>query len=324
MPPLFKGFLSNLFPGHEGASAEVDNPPQQFDSKALVSWKNENDEPRRKRARVHEESLPEPEVISLLSSDEEGGSRAEHTSRVQNQLQHPHDPEGILNVYCSGKAVPLQSRQIGEYTDTAPILNAGEDEVYRDTNRVGMSLYAEPGQQTHVTSTEHSLTNPSAPLASRNLESHPIGLGRDSQDQVRIPIKEPSLCPEQAELVDIILSRRNVFYTGSAGCGKSTVLKAFTRRLRDRGLQVDIVAPTGISALGVGGSTTFVYAGWGLASFKQPLDKLRLGAHGKYTRKRLKDTDVLVIDEISSKSPPARFNSCPDNSLQNLVSVRAI
>jgi ATP-dependent DNA helicase PIF1 len=114
-----------------------------------------------------------------------------------------------------------------------------------------------------------------------------------------IPIKEPELCQEQAELVDIILSGRNVFYTGSAGCGKSTVLKAFTRCLRDRGYQVDIVAPTGISALGVGGSTTFVYAGWNLSTLKQPIKKVRLGAHGKHTRKRLKATDVLVIDEIS-------------------------
>ncbi|KAJ8127996.1 hypothetical protein O1611_g5640 [Lasiodiplodia mahajangana] len=117
--------------------------------------------------------------------------------------------------------------------------------------------------------------------------------------QIPTPVKEPELCPEQAELVDIILSGRNVFYTGSAGCGKSTVLKAFTNRLRDRGLRVDIVAPTGISALGVGGTTTYVYAGWSLTSFKLPLEKLRSGAHRKYVRKRLKETDVLVIDEIS-------------------------
>jgi hypothetical protein len=35
-----------------------------------------------------------------------------------------------------------------------------------------------------------------------------------------VPIVEPPLCKEQADLVDLILSRRNVFYTGSAGCGK--------------------------------------------------------------------------------------------------------
>lgn len=117
-------------------------------------------------------------------------------------------------------------------------------------------------------------------------------------------MKEPTLCPEQAELVDIICSGRNVFYTGSAGCGKSTVLKEFTKRLRDQGLSVKIVAPTGVSALGVGGFTTFVYAGWGVRSFKKSL-KLVLDAHDKHVRKRLKNTDVLVIDEISSEYLPA-------------------
>jgi ATP-dependent DNA helicase PIF1 len=136
---------------------------------------------------------------------------------------------------------------------------------------------------------------------SNNLDPHSIRQDRGCEESPPpyIPPKEPVLCPEQAELVDIIMSGRNVFYTGSAGCGKSTVLKAFTRRLRDSGLRVDIVAPTGISALGVGGSTTFVYAGWNLSSFKQSLDKMRNDAHGKYIRRRLKDTDVLVIDEIS-------------------------
>lgn len=76
-----------------------------------------------------------------------------------------------------------------------------------------------------------------------------------------VPILEPELCKEQADLVELILNRRNVFYTGSAGCGKSTVLKAFVKRFREQGLKVDIVAPTGRAALDINGSTTWTYAG---------------------------------------------------------------
>lgn len=50
---------------------------------------------------------------------------------------------------------------------------------------------------------------------------------------------EPDLCQEQSNLVDLILSGRNVFYTGSAGCGRSTVLKAFVARLEERGKNVN-------------------------------------------------------------------------------------
>ncbi|KAJ3556156.1 hypothetical protein NPX13_g10200 [Xylaria arbuscula] len=123
---------------------------------------------------------------------------------------------------------------------------------------------------------------------------HPFTTPNDLVLHDTIRTKEPTLCPEQAELVDIICSGRNVFYTGSAGCGKSTVLKAFTKRLRDQGLSVDIVAPTGVSALGVGGFTTFVYAGWGVRSFKKSLELIRLDAHDKYVRKRLKNTDICL------------------------------
>ncbi|KAK7987649.1 hsp90-like protein [Apiospora arundinis] len=104
---------------------------------------------------------------------------------------------------------------------------------------------------------------------------------------------------DQAALVDLICSGRNVFYTGSAGCGKSTVLKAFTKRLRDMGKKVHVVAPTGRAALQVNGSTTWTYAGWTPDSHKKPLQELQNNAHGKFVWKRFKKTDVLVIDEIS-------------------------
>lgn len=114
-----------------------------------------------------------------------------------------------------------------------------------------------------------------------------------------VPIVEPVLCPEQADLVDLILSGRNVFYTGSAGCGKSTVLKAFVKKFAERGIKVNILAPTGRAALDINGSTTWTYAGWTPDAHKKPLKRLRADAHGKYIRQRLTDTDVLVIDEIS-------------------------
>lgn len=91
----------------------------------------------------------------------------------------------------------------------------------------------------------------------------------------------------------------NVFYTGSAGTGKSTVLKAFVKRLKAQGKQVDIVAPSGIAALNVGGMTIFSYAYWHPDSFKEGLDAFLRKAYMKNVRRRLCTTDVLVIDEIS-------------------------
>ncbi|EME39415.1 hypothetical protein DOTSEDRAFT_28572 [Dothistroma septosporum NZE10] len=110
---------------------------------------------------------------------------------------------------------------------------------------------------------------------------------------------EPPLHEEQFRVVDCIENGHNVFYTGSAGVGKSTVLKAFVKGLKAQGKHVDIIAPSGIAALAIGGSTIYSYAGWHPDIFKEGIDKLINKANGKTVRKRLCQTDVLVIDEIS-------------------------
>jgi ATP-dependent DNA helicase PIF1 len=110
---------------------------------------------------------------------------------------------------------------------------------------------------------------------------------------------EPILKPEQQKVVDLILEGHNVFYTGSAGCGKSTILKAFVKQLTLHGKRVKIVAPTNLAALNVGGVTTWSFAGWTPDSMKKSLDTLMKNSHGIEVWERFDSTDVLVIDEIS-------------------------
>ena len=110
---------------------------------------------------------------------------------------------------------------------------------------------------------------------------------------------ERPLCQEQVALVELILSGKNVFYTGSAGCGKSTVLKCFQGCLRDLRKRVDIVAPTGRAALDINGSTFWSYANWTPDSMKRSIKELEQKARHKKVQSRLQDTHVLVIDEIS-------------------------
>lgn len=115
-----------------------------------------------------------------------------------------------------------------------------------------------------------------------------------------VPEPEPKLSAQQKYVVDLIVEGgKNVFYTGSAGCGKSTILKAFVNKLKAKGKRVKIIAPTNLAALNVNGQTTWAFAGWTPDSMKKPLDALKSAAHGKEIWKRFDSTDVLVIDEIS-------------------------
>lgn len=112
---------------------------------------------------------------------------------------------------------------------------------------------------------------------------------------------DPKLSPEQARVVELAAEGRNIFYTGSAGCGKSTVLRAMVQRLRALGKRVEIMAPTGKAALAVNGATTWTFAGWSPNSFKVSLEKLKEAAtkQSSRARRRFRRTDVIIIDEIS-------------------------
>jgi len=83
--------------------------------------------------------------------------------------------------------------------------------------------------------------------------------GYDPQEEAAGALEEaePPLSKEQQQVVDYILDGRNVFYTGSAGCGKSTILRAFVKRLQspEFNKRVRISTPTNLAALNVNGMT---------------------------------------------------------------------
>lgn len=57
---------------------------------------------------------------------------------------------------------------------------------------------------------------------------------------------------EQEAALGVMMSGANVFLTGEAGTGKSTLVREFLRRC-DR--ECVVLAPTGIAALNAGGTT---------------------------------------------------------------------
>jgi hypothetical protein len=119
------------------------------------------------------------------------------------------------------------------------------------------------------------------------------------QPMLETPMVEPDLFEEQQDIVDLIASGHNVFYTGSAGCGRSTVLKAAVKRLEAMNKKVYVLAPTGRAALQIDGTTTWSYMGWTPENHKMPIERLIRTGWQKKVRTRFKETDVLIIDEIS-------------------------
>lgn len=98
---------------------------------------------------------------------------------------------------------------------------------------------------------------------------------------------------EQNSAIQLMLSGKNVFLTGSAGTGKSTVINAFKKQTRGNCV---IVAPTGVAALNVRGQTihSFFMLAPGLID-PENLDPIPY----KKKRELMRQVDTLIIDEIS-------------------------
>ncbi|TVY49195.1 ATP-dependent DNA helicase [Lachnellula occidentalis] len=117
-----------------------------------------------------------------------------------------------------------------------------------------------------------------------------------------------TLTAEQQAVVDMALDKQDIFLTGAAGSGKTVTLKEIIRKLEDSGKRVQVTAPTGIAALPLGGLTTYSFAGWQPDSLQKPIQKLL--NISKTAKKRIRKTDVLVIEEISMLPPVKPFEFC--------------
>lgn len=98
------------------------------------------------------------------------------------------------------------------------------------------------------------------------------------------------LNPDFKYALDELEKGQNMFITGRAGTGKSTLLKLFRNTTRKNTV---VVAPTGIAALNVGGQTIHSFFGFPPKLLAKEDIKRR-----KY-RKLYEKLEILIVDEIS-------------------------
>jgi len=141
------------------------------------------------------------------------------------------------------------------------------------------------------------------------------------------PITLDSLTDEQQEAaIQAVKYQKNVFISGAAGTGKSHVSKYIIQSLssgvgvevaasgtdenQEENIEEDIekkqrkcvpTAPTGVAAINIGGSTLHAFFGIGLGtgSTSSLINKVK---KNKGAMKRIDETDVLLIDEVSMLS----------------------
>lgn len=109
------------------------------------------------------------------------------------------------------------------------------------------------------------------------------------------------LSETQKLVIDSIEAGNNIFVTGAAGTGKSYLLHFLREKFKNKNLH--ITATTGIAAVNVGGITLHSWANLGKEEIPvKEIAKKILSSAGIYTRKKILNTDMLAIDEVSMLS----------------------
>jgi ATP-dependent exoDNAse (exonuclease V) alpha subunit len=102
----------------------------------------------------------------------------------------------------------------------------------------------------------------------------------------------------QEEALSILKTGRNVFLTGEPGSGKTYTINRYVEWLNSNRIQVAVTASTGIAASHINGQTIHSWSGIGIKSIitSDDLSKIR---NNKHVAKRIAETKVLIIDEVS-------------------------
>ena len=115
----------------------------------------------------------------------------------------------------------------------------------------------------------------------------------------------PALTASQQKAVSLALEgKENLFITGPAGSGKSTVIRRIIKMARDMGKNVLVCASTGVAAMNIGETLT-VHSAFGFPSEPCIIDGgPQKGLYLRTTAPKLvKLADLIIVDEISMVPP---------------------
>lgn len=128
-------------------------------------------------------------------------------------------------------------------------------------------------------------------------------VAKTNSKKKRQSIAKVFLSDEQRSVLELVSDKKeSVFFTGSAGTGKSILLREIIKILRDKykkeADRVAVTASTGLAACNVGGVTLHSFAGIGLGKEAVP-ELVKKIKRNRKAKDRWLRTKILIIDEIS-------------------------
>jgi ATP-dependent DNA helicase PIF1 len=126
---------------------------------------------------------------------------------------------------------------------------------------------------------------------------------RQAHQSKKVAMAPITLSQEQQRVLELVVGQgKSVFFTGSAGTGKSVLMRAIIAELRKKFSRepdrVAVTASTGLAACNIGGVTLHSFGGIGLGKEDVPALVKKIKRNQKAKNRWLR-TKILIIDEIS-------------------------
>jgi ATP-dependent DNA helicase PIF1 len=130
-----------------------------------------------------------------------------------------------------------------------------------------------------------------------------VETGTQNKLKGKVAMSAITLSEEQRRVLDLVTNQqKSVFFTGSAGTGKSVLMRSIIGELRKKHIRepdrVAVTASTGLAACNIGGVTLHSFGGIGLGKEDVPTLVKKIKRNAKAKNRWIR-TKVLIIDEIS-------------------------
>lgn len=245
------------------------------------------------------------------TKDQEIVVKAERFTSISQSTTTPHMAvsESTVNATTRPNLSPnLASSPMGLFV---PTLLSPSSSPTREFKRPKVALDS-PSRELHTSATVQNEMNVSipakkakmAPLPNPTLQfatQRPLLPENSSFQKPEEKIVRPIiLSAEQERVLQLALQGKSIFFTGSAGTGKSVLLKAIIKQLKNRKDKgsVAVTASTGLAACNIGGITVHSFSGIGLGKGDYDV-LLKAVRKNRKAVNRWCNTEVLIIDEIS-------------------------
>ncbi len=109
---------------------------------------------------------------------------------------------------------------------------------------------------------------------------------------------------EHEKIISLLEAKQNVFLTGGAGTGKTTLTRRLIEHYSGEGRKIAKLASTGMAATLIGGQTLHSFLDLGIADSIEELERQGRLEIKKKIKKLIASMDLIIIDEISMVSAP--------------------